>query len=86
MSPFLLAALRGGAPQSRGYGFVEFRHHAHALACLRELNNNSEYGRKHAQGGAGPVGKACNLIVEFSVENMQKVSHMPRGSSTYILV
>ena len=25
---------------SKGYGFVEFKHHAHALAALRELNNN----------------------------------------------
>jgi len=31
------------APASKGYGFVEFRHHGHALACLRELNNNPAY-------------------------------------------
>lgn len=35
--------LRGGEAQSRGYGFVEFGHHGHALACLRQLNNNTEY-------------------------------------------
>jgi RNA recognition motif. (a.k.a. RRM, RBD, or RNP domain) len=41
---------RGGLPQSRGYGFVEFAHHAHALACLRELNNNPAY-TKHSTTG-----------------------------------
>ena len=29
-----------GKPVSKGYGFVEFSEHVHALACLRELNNN----------------------------------------------
>ena len=36
---------------SRGFGFVEFQHHAHALACLRELNNNSLYSKEYAIGG-----------------------------------
>ena len=35
--------LKDGKAQSRGYGFVEFLNHGHALACLRELNNNPEY-------------------------------------------
>ncbi len=35
--------LKNGEAQSRGYGFIEFGHHGHALACLRELNNNVEY-------------------------------------------
>ncbi len=67
--------LRGpnSLPQSRGYGFVEFSHHIYALACLREINNNSEYGVKYAQGGKGEPKKAANLIVEFSLENVQKV-------------
>ena len=34
---------KDGVAQSRGYGFVEFLHHGHALACLRELNNSKEY-------------------------------------------
>ena len=38
-----LDRIRAGVPQSRGYGFVEFAHHLHALACLRELNNNATY-------------------------------------------
>ena len=36
---------------SRGFGFVEFQHHAHALACLRELNNNMSYSKEYAIGG-----------------------------------
>ena len=36
---------------SRGFGFVEFQHHAHALACLRELNNNPSYSKEYAIGG-----------------------------------
>lgn len=36
---------------SRGFGFAEFRHHEHALACLRELNNNPRYSAEYAAGG-----------------------------------
>jgi len=36
---------------SRGFGFAEFAHHAHALACLRELNNNPAYSKDYAAGG-----------------------------------
>ncbi len=36
---------------SRGYGFVEFTHHAHALACLRELNNNPKYSKEWVMHG-----------------------------------
>ena len=59
--------------QSRGYGFVEFGHHAHALACLRELNHNFVYGREYATQYGAPGDKKHNLIVEFSLENYQKV-------------
>jgi len=41
---------------SRGFGFVEFTHHAHALACLRELNNNPAYSAEYAAGGKKAVG------------------------------
>ena len=37
---------------SRGYGFIEFTHHVHALACLRELNNNPAYSKEYAAGGS----------------------------------
>ncbi len=36
---------------SRGFGFVEFTHHPHALACLRELNNNTAYSAEFVSGG-----------------------------------
>lgn len=36
---------------SRGFGFVEFAHHAHALAALRQLNNNPLYSEEYAAGG-----------------------------------
>lgn len=40
---------------SRGFGFVEFTHHIHALACLRELNNNPTYSREYVSGGKTAV-------------------------------
>jgi len=36
---------------SRGFGFAEFTHHAHAIACLRELNNNRQYSAEFVAGG-----------------------------------
>jgi nucleolar protein 4 len=36
---------------SRGFGFVEFTHHTHALACLRQLNNNPVYSAEFVAGG-----------------------------------
>jgi nucleolar protein 4 len=36
---------------SRGFGFVEFTHHTHALACLRQLNNNPAYSAEFVAGG-----------------------------------
>lgn len=68
--------IRGGAPQSRGYAFAEFTHHAHALACLRELNNNAAYSSHHSNAANGAVAdpNGGKLIVEFALENIQKVS------------
>lgn len=69
---------------SRGFGFVEFKHHAHALACLRELNNNLRYSSEFAAGGkavteANKKRKSSKdpipvprLIVEFTIENKVK--------------
>lgn len=31
-----------GVPRSRGYGFVSFTDHEHALAALRNVNNNPD--------------------------------------------
>ncbi|CAO3693386.1 unnamed protein product [Rhizopus stolonifer] len=47
--------------RSKGYGFLEFSTHAHALASLRYLNNNPS------------VFKGKRLIVEFSLENKDVV-------------
>lgn len=68
---------RGGLAQSRGYGFVEFKEHAHALACLRELNNNAAYCSS-AAGATSKTGLRPRLIVEFTLENMQKVMILKR--------
>ncbi|RUS28950.1 hypothetical protein BC938DRAFT_481242 [Jimgerdemannia flammicorona] len=48
--------------RSKGYGFLEFRTHAHALAALRYLNNNPDV-----------FGDGKRLTVEFSVENKEVV-------------
>ncbi|GMH68368.1 hypothetical protein TrST_g1657 [Triparma strigata] len=72
---------------SRGYAFVEFSEHAHALACLRELNYNKTYSKDYAAfGGKSSNGKKVDpklvgmdgkpktptLCVEFTVENKAK--------------
>lgn len=63
--------------RSKGYGFIEFPEHFHALACLRQLNNNPKYSAKFAAGGAAakskPVDERPRLIVEFTVEDWREV-------------
>ena len=64
---------------SRGFGFVDFEHHAHALACLRELNNNPYYAAEFVSGGKKAVdakkvarkrkGKGEAVTGEFVSEN-----------------
>ncbi|KAK9767317.1 RNA recognition motif-containing protein [Basidiobolus ranarum] len=56
-------------PRSKGYGFIEYSTHAHALAALRFLNNNPDL-----------FGDKKRLIVEFSVENFDVVKK--RGERT----
>lgn len=63
---------------SRGFGFVEFTEHMHALAALREVNNNPKYTHLSAGGHGkadvkGKKGKIPRLLVEFAVENHAKV-------------
>lgn len=75
---------RNGVPQSKRYGFVEFKHHAHALACLRELNNARDclqylppLQRQMIESNPQTQTQqrtAERLIVEFSLENFSKVS------------
>ena len=67
-----------GLPASKGYGFVEFAEHVHALGALRRLNNNPDPECAcAARGGeaarAAPAQHRPRLIVEFAVENAAKV-------------
>mmetsp|Transcript_23512 Transcript_23512/g.36256 ORF Transcript_23512/g.36256 Transcript_23512/m.36256 type:complete len:808 (-) Transcript_23512:94-2517(-) len=60
--------------QSKGFAFVEFTHHAHALACLRELNNNPRYSEEYAVFGKKAVEakkskKRGNLAAGFISED-----------------
>ena len=73
---------------SRGYGFVQFTEHAHALAALRMLNNNPNFfwcapGPKASNT---PHFRRSRLIVEFAVEDAKKIAkrdnkikHQPVG-------
>ncbi|KAI9912536.1 hypothetical protein PsorP6_006720 [Peronosclerospora sorghi] len=59
-------------PRSRGFGVVQFTEHLHALAALRELNNNPKYtmyaaGRSAAS--SAPHSSKSRLSVEFALEN-----------------
>ena len=45
----------GVTSRSKGYGFIEFGAHLHALAALRQLNNNPAYSTEFAAGGAAAV-------------------------------
>jgi nucleolar protein 4 len=54
---------------SRGFAFAEFTHHTHALACLRELNNNPIYSRDYVAGG-----KAADAIKKRGRKNKKMSS------------
>lgn len=69
-----LKAGTADSAQSRGYGFVEFQHHGHALACLRQLNNNPEYCEHSMSHANQDSSKRPRLIVEFSLEDTRKVN------------
>lgn len=59
-------------PRSKGYGFLEFHTHSHALASLRYLNNNPD------------LFNGKRLIVEFSLENskvIERRNQRPSSSS-----
>lgn len=62
-----------GVYKSKGYGFVEFTHHAHALAFLREVNNNPRYNHltpRPPQKGSGVISRP---MIEFCLEDANKV-------------
>lgn len=56
-----------GEAKSRGCAFVEFESHEHALACLRQLNNNP-----------GVVTALKRPIVEFAIENVKILKQRER--------
>ena len=78
---------REGQP-SRGYGFVEFTSHAHALAALRWTNNNPALSAEAAQGGSKVASRSRDplewprLIVEFAVENRSKLQMQEKRKET----
>ena len=61
--------LRSGIPQSRGYAFVEFRHHAYALAVLREMNHSQEYAFLASGKGKGIPKKV--LMSDVNINHRQ---------------
>lgn len=70
----------GKEARSRGYGFVEFAEHIHALAALRKVNNNPVFTHFAAggakfdkKGGALDENERSRLIVEFALENHGKL-------------
>ncbi|RHZ73441.1 hypothetical protein CDV55_105942 [Aspergillus turcosus] len=60
-----------GAGRSRGYGFIEYYTHRHALMGLRWLNGHAVEAPK--SGSADIKEKKKRLIVEFALENAQVV-------------
>jgi nucleolar protein 4 len=59
-----------GAGRSRGYGFIEYFNHRHALMGLRWLNGHVVQAKST---GDGENEKKKRLIVEFAIENAQVV-------------
>lgn len=73
-----------GTLRSKGFGFVEFTEHIHALAALRVLNNNPNYAWA-AVGGkpamARPEETRPRLLVAFALENAAKVKLQERRAA-----
>lgn len=61
-----------GGGRSRGYGFIEYFTHRHALMSLRWLNCHSMVVPASAQD-AEDKDKKKSLVVEFAIENAQVV-------------
>lgn len=62
---------KGGGGRSRGYGFIEYFTHRHALMALRWLNCHAVKVPQHSEDGEKD--KQKRLIVEFAIENAQVV-------------
>jgi len=81
--------LKNDKNASKGFAFVDFEYHVHALAVLRQLDNNVQYSKMYAQGGNYAYKPSYQkkkkkkdgeqnegyprLIVEFAVENKAKM-------------
>ncbi|KAJ5745503.1 hypothetical protein N7520_010685 [Penicillium odoratum] len=63
---------KGGGGRSRGYGFIEYYTHRHALMGLRWLNCHAVDIPASAQA-EGEKEKKKRLIVEFAIENAQVI-------------
>lgn len=63
---------KGGGGRSRGYGFIEYFTHRHALMGLRWLNCHAVDIPASAQTD-GEKEKKKRLVVEFAIENAQVV-------------
>lgn len=61
---------KSGAGRSRGYGFVEYFTHRHALMGLRWLNGHAVDAPTKA-GAEDEKDKKKRLVVEFAIENAQ---------------
>lgn len=84
---FYMCNHRNGIPQSKRYGFVEFKDHAHALACVRELSHSHDFlqylpalqremlasPQSSAPTAASDPTGGGKLLVEFCLENQRKV-------------
>ncbi|CAK8988367.1 RNA-binding protein 28 (RNA-binding motif protein 28) [Durusdinium trenchii] len=67
--------------RSKGFGFIEFGQHVHALAALRFLNNNPAFAHLAAGGPKALKVKEddrARLIIEFSIENATKLQERQR--------
>ncbi len=61
-----------GNKPSKGFAFVEFDRHEHALTALRAINNNPHiFEKKRVK--KHKINTSKRLIVEFALENMFKV-------------
>ena len=68
-------------PLTKGYGFVEFTEHAHALLAVKHVNNSASVAKQHNAGK--------RLMVDFALDDarivrqrrIKQVSHGPLSSS-----
>ena len=71
---------------SKGFGFVEFTHHAHALAALRQLNNNPAYSAEYAAGGkkAGEMQKRGKKSKKVKTDGKEGAEFLGEDGKVYL--